>query len=189
MRESMMHIIGYHGTKKDNAQNIIRNGFDISKCTPRNDHWLGSGIYFFTDSEFACWWASIRSTNGAVIQCDIKCDDTNYLDLDIIKNRMKFDMKCKEYRCTYNMKYDSVEVLRSTLVDLYKKEFNYFVVSKFFTEIGQSFFRYNPLHKKLKNVLPVLQRQVCVSECSLISNMRCIKGGINVNERNGKGSI
>lgn len=50
----MIELIGYHGTFEECSTKILDDGFTHSE---RKDHWLGQGIYFFDDSDFATWWA------------------------------------------------------------------------------------------------------------------------------------
>ena len=50
----MIKLKAYHGTLKKNVNSIKENGFIIST---KNFEWLGTGIYFFADKEFAEQWA------------------------------------------------------------------------------------------------------------------------------------
>lgn len=53
----VIFITGYHGTPSiTNANNIIENGYNISK-TERN--WLGYGIYFYPNFEDAYNWEGV----------------------------------------------------------------------------------------------------------------------------------
>lgn len=48
--------IGYHATSNENAKSIIEIGFKKSISTPQKKHWLGDGVYFFTDIYWAVEW-------------------------------------------------------------------------------------------------------------------------------------
>lgn len=50
--------IGYHGTRKDNENNIIEQGFEESKANL--GHWLGRGIYFYENIYYAIEWGIIH---------------------------------------------------------------------------------------------------------------------------------
>ncbi|MFR2767236.1 MAG: hypothetical protein ACLTAI_02165 [Thomasclavelia sp.] len=50
-----MQLVGYHGTLKENANNIIRT--KKYEYDETRKHWLGDGIYFFEDAFFAFRWA------------------------------------------------------------------------------------------------------------------------------------
>ncbi|HJF39948.1 hypothetical protein [Thomasclavelia spiroformis] len=43
-----MQLVGYHGTLKENANNIIRT--KKYEYDETRKHWLGDGIYFFEDA-------------------------------------------------------------------------------------------------------------------------------------------
>lgn len=56
----MQEIIGYQGTKERFADAIINRGFEIAKAKPNDNHWLGHGIYFYSDYELAEWWGRTK---------------------------------------------------------------------------------------------------------------------------------
>ena len=56
----MQKIIGYHGTKKRFAESIINDGFKIATPKDNDNHWLGHGIYFYSDYELAEWWGKTK---------------------------------------------------------------------------------------------------------------------------------
>lgn len=82
--------IGYHGTAQVNSERIIRNGFRPSKG---DRHWLGDGIYFFTEKFYAYKWrydkyrADIKKHSGAysfdccIIKALINTADERVFDL------------------------------------------------------------------------------------------------------------
>lgn len=49
-------LTGYHATTKDKSQNILKNGFDISKSREENYEWLGDGVYFWEEDYYAVQW-------------------------------------------------------------------------------------------------------------------------------------
>lgn len=54
----------FHGTTEEHfksiEENIAKGEKNIFKFSPRKDHWLGNGVYFFLDDESkAKWWASM----------------------------------------------------------------------------------------------------------------------------------
>lgn len=75
----MRELVGYHGTKSSNVSDIISS-----------NHWLGHGIYFFTDFELAEWWAKTKvekhnkkyhtKDKASVIKAEIQAD--KIVDLD-----------------------------------------------------------------------------------------------------------
>ena len=43
----------YHSTSKENAEKILKNGFDLSKA---EDCYFGKGAYFFVEKDDAIFW-------------------------------------------------------------------------------------------------------------------------------------
>lgn len=84
-------VIGYHTTAIENVEDILKKGFHMSPSD--RGHWLGRGIYFFSDLYFATEWGIIgvikKETNdfeewqdkcevlGAII------DDEKYESIDL----------------------------------------------------------------------------------------------------------
>ncbi|MBQ7133614.1 MAG: hypothetical protein IJO20_03870 [Ruminococcus sp.] len=84
----------YHGTDQGVVDNILRSGF---RCKPNKEHWLGEGIYFYTDRSLAEWWTTnptkkhgIEITNPAIIECTIKVDDDRILNLCTLTHYEKY---------------------------------------------------------------------------------------------------
>lgn len=79
----MQLFIGYHGTSKQNASNIIRTNFTIDFTKVG---WLGTGIYFFEEnSSMAEDWAlyKCKSTPKDVIRSEIKVPTEEVFDVSI----------------------------------------------------------------------------------------------------------
>ena len=65
------HVIGYHGTSRDNAYQILSKGFEVPEEVMNG--WLGDGIYFWTEAEFARDWAEKKiSKSAAIIAANIQ---------------------------------------------------------------------------------------------------------------------
>ena len=63
----------------------MRGGF---RCKPNKEHWLGEGIYFYTDKSLAEWWTTnptknhgIEITVSAIIECLIEVPNDKVLNL------------------------------------------------------------------------------------------------------------
>lgn len=59
-------MIGYHATKKENEESILKNGYMISKSNNYH-HWLGEGIYFWADSYYAVEWNIIDLGKNGIV--------------------------------------------------------------------------------------------------------------------------
>ncbi len=87
-------LTGYHGTDKSVANNIIQNGF---QCKQNNEHWLGQGIYLYSDKSLAEWWTTnptqkhgINVVDPVVIACDIEIDESRVLNLCTLAGYKKY---------------------------------------------------------------------------------------------------
>lgn len=96
-------LVGYHATTKDRGQEILKNGFDISKSQNDNYEWLGDGVYFWDDDYYAVQWN--------IIDLEKKNKDKNIENLneytiiksDIKVNKLKlFEMSSPEGSYIYN---------------------------------------------------------------------------------------
>lgn len=81
---------GFHGTAESCAIEIAASQ-EFSFGTPREDHWLGQGAYFYKDDELqAAFWARSKVRNHVdfrgqrpyVIEVGIKVNESNFLNLD-----------------------------------------------------------------------------------------------------------
>lgn len=57
---NVQKIIGYHGTKERFVDSIINDGFKIAPSKEGDNHWLGHGVYFYSDYELAEWWSRTK---------------------------------------------------------------------------------------------------------------------------------
>lgn len=54
--DEIINEIGYHATSIKNANSILNSEFHKSISTKEKMHWLGDGVYFFTDIAWAVQW-------------------------------------------------------------------------------------------------------------------------------------
>ena len=87
-------ITAYHGTDHCVVDEILKNGFH---CKPNNEHWLGEGIYFYTDRSLAEWWTTnptkkhgMEITNPVVLECTIEVDNDKLLNLCTLQGYEKY---------------------------------------------------------------------------------------------------
>lgn len=82
---------GYHATTTNNANTILATEFKKSISTNNKKHWLGNGVYFFTDIYWAVQWNIYelkkyinRNKNiedFTVLTSKIVCNDDIMIDL------------------------------------------------------------------------------------------------------------
>lgn len=95
----MQKITGYHGTKERFANSIINDGFKIAMPKKGDNHWLGHGIYFYSDYELAEWWSKTKvekqnkkygcNDKPVVIKGNIHADNVWDLDNPFILRQFK----------------------------------------------------------------------------------------------------
>ena len=96
---SVCKIVGYHGTDKSVADDILKKEFHWKS---NKEHWLGDGIYLYSDMELAKWWTTnptkkhgMDIKNPVIIECNIEVDEDKVLNLCTLKGY-------EEYVSLYN---------------------------------------------------------------------------------------
>lgn len=98
-------ITGYHGTKRENVENICTNNFNINE-DKNNKLFLGYGIYFFDKYDDAVDWNikafikelsycpkyKILQEKYSIIESEIEVESDEILDLDEKENLFKLEM-------------------------------------------------------------------------------------------------
>jgi len=108
----------YHGTTLDNLSKILESKeFTI---IPRDNHWLGNGVYFFVDDlDKALWWSAMATRrakdspkNRAILFIeDYTLQRNQLLDLDSEKDRnlMADFLKETPFKITMDIDTENVE--------------------------------------------------------------------------------
>lgn len=127
--------IGYHKTLCINLDNIRKNGF---KPSTSNDDWLGFGVYFWDNIENAKWWNIGPRLDMCIIICELKCDSSQYLNLDIELEMAKLDKFSRKYirYLTDNSlprpKFKNANQKKKFFCDLYCTQNNFIILSHTF---------------------------------------------------------
>lgn len=81
-----MLFTGYHGTRQDKAEEILRSGeFQISSG---EKEWLGHGIYFYPNYLDAVIWTEKKGYKSAsIIHSIVKIKDNEFIDFDTEEGR------------------------------------------------------------------------------------------------------
>jgi len=109
----MAKYILYHGTTKDYAVIIIKNGFQLSTS---DTHWMGKGVYFYDNAEQAVSFnfKTKKAVPTVVLKAVIKVAKNKILDL-----RKKADNdKFAEFIEKQEPKYDNSIRLKETAKDI-----------------------------------------------------------------------
>lgn len=90
-------LIGYHGTSKENANNILK--YKKFLKSRDEDEWIGPGIYFYDNIENAYEY-NMRNNNDlsyedfvsktSILEVNINCEEQNILNLNDFENKFRF---------------------------------------------------------------------------------------------------
>ena len=194
----LQKIVGYHGTKSENVDSILKEGFKIKKSKKGDNHWLGHGIYFYSDYELADWWAQTKvkkhnqkygeNNVAAVIRAVIKAD--NILDLDspfALKKFKEYQEELEKQIVEQGIVLDFTqgkgkisERIRCFWLDAVKQEYNIQVIIYTFTQnnpsyVDSKYHIYSQDGYSLNSMgLAYHEKQICVTENALIVNVNSI---------------
>lgn len=181
--ESFISI--YHGTTKEAAESIIREGFIPSKGF---NNWCGNGIYFYRSKSKAFWSANrtVREkkkenifTESAVITADIK---------DIPRSEI-FDMRTtadfKEFESFYiengenytGIRLDENEennrvAFRALMICMFMKRYGQKLVVGFFKQKPQPEIAEISNFADNLDLIIGIEEILCVKDASILSNIR-----------------
>ena len=189
---------GYYGTCSFAKQSIDKRGLDPEATDPRNDHWLGKGVYFFEDIVQAKWWATITSNKNygsfpVVYGASIVADSGQVLNLDnndeqvlfrqfIQENLEAVDKLCKEANRGYPV-FDKRQ-FKGIFYDYYKRMFGIKVVIYTFAKDFAGYLQNYPnnkaerqIQRDLSRVLGISfnEKQICVSDQDCIKDCKVIE--------------
>lgn len=172
----MFTKIGYHGTLSNRASSILENGFEHSK---KPNEWLGHGVYFFEDIEWAKTWAMNQAKKdnykhkASVLSAVLSCDDDAFFDLDKTENMQKLQSETymlaqRQYETGHpELKSD---VMRCVACNFWKMKYKTKIFAYTFPRM-----KYNAIGFPVN----AEQRQFCVTDnrCIKFIKLENIEGG------------
>lgn len=170
----MIELVGYHGTIKTNAEEILRTKF--FKASIKNNEWLGKGIYFFTDKKWAIWWAeqqaNRRKEEMSILKVKINCEEKYYFDLYEEKN---FEKANKEFLNLMNYFNKHTHMKDSekqcALCEFYRRKYNIKIISYlFFKEVNWKYKKSGGFSRYEKQQQLSVFDNNCISEISLLKD-------------------
>lgn len=196
----MQKIIGYHGTKERFADSILKDGFKIAPKRENDNHWLGHGIYFYSDYELAEWWGRTKvnkhnkkygfDDTSVVIKGIIEGDEVWDLDKPFVLKRFKECQKKLEkdfiklgVKLDFS-KGDTLEKIRCFWMDSVKEDYNISVLIYTFTKDNPSYVEseYHVNSKEefsLRNMgLTYHEKQICVTDNQFIVDRSIVNGSV-----------
>lgn len=194
----MQKIIGYHGTKAKNIDSILRDGFIIVTSKDGDNHWLGHGVYFYSDYELAKWWAQTKVNKhnnkygendvATVLRAVIEAD--NILDLDSPFALQQFNKYQKELEKQFveqgivldfsQGRGKPFERIRCFWMDAVKEEYNIQVIMYTFTRnnpsyVDSKYHVYSEGEYTLASMgLAYHEKQICVTKNCCIVDINSI---------------
>lgn len=81
--EERYEIKGYHGTSRQQGENILKTQHFLFSC--KENEWLGKGAYFFAYLQDAVEWTKhnrFSRKDTMIMSAQLSCDDEEHLDLD-----------------------------------------------------------------------------------------------------------
>ena len=177
----------YHGTTKDSAEIIVNT--QCVKSSIGNDHWLGDGIYFYINVEYAFRWILIKYTNNfknefakdyeniydkySILSASINIRPERLFSMEDINHRLLFiETKMALSKKAEGSKRYSEKVKNKTIVD--GVVFNYLF----------KFEEYGKKYDAVKAVFPISyicddsrmeylpEPQICVKNSEIISGYK-----------------
>lgn len=183
-------VRGYHGTFESVVKDIIDLGFKMEK---RSDHWLGQGIYLYSEFALSKWWIETKinklhlNEEPAVIEVVCK-DNVKVLNLDSVEG-VNFFLSAleevleelKQLNCTFKFKKDSsiksIIKNRCFVLDLLKKKYEIGVVIYTFEKTKPSYGEFDLEKFERENFLIGIrykETQICISNNNCIDGKRCV---------------
>jgi hypothetical protein len=173
-------FIGYHGTFCPFVDDILNNCFTYS---PREDHWLGQGIYFYNDDcRRAYDWAKIKRKNSnkhrkmpaAIIKCYIQVYRDKLLDLNKSEDARKVKKYAQEIVVSSEFSYkfdpENEKKNRCLLYDIISDMYDIKVISAPFINKEYS----TKSCKGIKFNVLFCEQQICVKNQDVILSRECI---------------
>lgn len=170
----------YHGTDKKAAKNIQKEGFRLKAS---HEHWLGNGIYFYTDRTLAEWWTTnptdsfgTKIQKPVIMRCTINKSESelkilNLLDLEDYEFYYKEFVDCfwPKYSAEHPKEGAEYKKIRCAYLDFLKALYGLDIVIGNFN-IPEQPYMIGVQHKIFESLKMVYTEiQVCVFDSSIIS--------------------
>lgn len=186
-----MEMLVYHGTSSIFRDNIEKNGLDPAYVRPRDDHWLGQGVYFYDNEMQARWWSaqSVKKDGGykVVFKAQLNATDDLILNLDNPIQLREFVLFAEQLadevsREDFNKgRRITKQQYRAIAFDYYKKINNICVIIATFSKEAPSYLprlsdsQFEFQKKFLDTIdLGYKERQICVSSKEVLYDVEAI---------------
>lgn len=169
--DNIHSTIGYHGLPREYVAGSISSQ-TIHEST-KNNEWLGRGVYFFQYLDHAKWWITHERYKGretAILQAQLTYSDEQLLDLDNPSERKSLDDFFRSVLSQPELLHDKLSLPDNpTMKQKWCFACNFIRLLK--PEIGIIIYTF-PRPQEKSNLYPSNQRQICVSQNSIISDIK-----------------
>ena len=175
----MIVIVGYHGTLKKNAKQIVDTQ-KFYKSTKRTE-WLGKGVYFYQYIYHAWQWADDQvrkeehksGDSAAVLKADICIQNDHIFDLDDPAQKKELDLFFKEV-LEYSQEARAIK-REGKDFDHKRKCLACNLYCQANTTIQMITYTFRGRQSKAnphQEVYPQTEKQLCVKDTSIIKNIK-----------------
>lgn len=193
-----VHMNTYHGTEINRGKSMITNQkMEMSICSEKRQHWLGDGVYLYSDSLYAYRWIVqmykarfqskfIKSTlmsKYSILNVDIHYDHDRVFSMTnpehyIIFTRCRDNCRNKLISTDYANKYKIVDPFIFNFMFKMMKYGNDFDMIYALFNLDRAYYSHETRFTNLPEV------QICVKNEQIISDIRLIN--IDINEYDSK---
>lgn len=179
-------LTGYHGTTKENAENILNSGYKLSQ---KSNLWLGDGIYFFIEDIFSFKWCLSLHKNKidkynkediidkmAILKSEVQIEEERLLDFTLLSGQILFDKaykRMKESSLKFKEKLNNGKNVERLVINYMFNEMNYI---KKYDAIKQMYRLDRDNYKGIlhESVRGIPQYQICIKNVNIITKSECI---------------
>lgn len=172
---TIVSYIGYHSTDKKNIRSIRKEGFSFN---PNPKHWLGDGVYFFSDNALAKKWA-IRPPKGygriyfpVVLKAKITSDKDSVIDMRMLDH---YNYIKQQYDLYVSFINNASLIVENTNIDNQRCAFFNWLQKKLKMKVLIAYFDERNLSEATSNNssfimfhMPYIETQICVYDNTCI---------------------
>lgn len=175
-----MTIDIYHGSNRSRGEKILNN--DESIISRGDNHWLGDGLYFFTDAVYSYKWIidmyKKRYTPSSlkyeqlidkylILEGNMDVNSERVFDMTKLEHKILFDFTLKEMKA--KRKIPNSEMPEGTVINYMFEELHY--KEKF--DAVNALFLFNRQKYKFRNRLGYMpQRQICIRNREMVKDIK-----------------
>lgn len=181
--EDNIILYGYHVTDLSNVDSIKREGFHIGE---NDEHWLGTGVYFFIDPALALKWSRPPTRKYSKIKkpayFKVKIKTLSYFvcDMRLLDDYNKV-YKSYEFFKSYVQKSNgignfSIPKMRNVFFNWLVKKYELKCIVGNFTDRSKNLLTVSTCEGDfIKNInMPYTETQICVSDTQIIVSTKIV---------------